>query len=107
GDGRRVVVYKMGRFSRNAGDGYGMINQLKKLSIEPQAIEQSNYEDYQQYIDGGFAVLRNLPKAFGGTDLRQKQHLSGSIFHEKLVFEEKNYRTIEPNALLELIALSS
>ena len=67
----------------------------------------SNDEDYQQYIDGGFAVLKNLPKAFRDADLRQKQHLIGSIFPEKLVFEEKTYRTIESNAILELIALNN
>lgn len=31
---------KWDRFSRNAGDAYGMINTLNKLKIEPQAIEQ-------------------------------------------------------------------
>ncbi len=31
---------KWDRFSRNAGDAYGMINQLKKLGVDPQAIEQ-------------------------------------------------------------------
>src|SRR5436190_21572901 len=28
------------RFSRNAGDAYGMISQLNRLGVEPQAIEQ-------------------------------------------------------------------
>ncbi|MEO6830930.1 MAG: recombinase family protein [Chitinophagaceae bacterium] len=73
----------------------------KKVSL------QSNDEDYQRYIDGGFAVLKNLPKAFRDADLRQKQHLIGSIFPEKLVFEEKSYRTVEANVILELIALPS
>jgi site-specific DNA recombinase len=35
-----LLFTKWDRFSRNAGDAYGMINQLKKLRIEPQAIEQ-------------------------------------------------------------------
>jgi len=30
----------MGRFSRNTGDAYGMIEVLRKLGVEPQAIEQ-------------------------------------------------------------------
>lgn len=35
-----LLFTKWDRFSRNAGDAYGMINQLKKLGVEPQAIEQ-------------------------------------------------------------------
>ena len=31
---------KWDRFSRNAGDAYQMINILRKLGVEPQAIEQ-------------------------------------------------------------------
>lgn len=35
-----LLFLKWDRFSRNAGDAYGMINQLAKLGVEPQAIEQ-------------------------------------------------------------------
>src|SRR5205814_6287700 len=35
-----LIFTKWDRFSRNAGDAYGMINQLNKLGVEPQAIEQ-------------------------------------------------------------------
>ncbi len=35
-----LLFTKWDRFSRNAGDAYGMINQLQKLQVEPQAIEQ-------------------------------------------------------------------
>jgi site-specific DNA recombinase len=35
-----LLFLKWDRFSRNAGDAYGMINQLKKLNVEPQGIEQ-------------------------------------------------------------------
>lgn len=35
-----VLFTKWDRFSRNAGDAYHMINVLKKMGIEPQAIEQ-------------------------------------------------------------------
>lgn len=36
----KVLFTKWDRFSRNAGDAYQMINTLRKLGIEPQAIEQ-------------------------------------------------------------------
>ena len=35
-----VLFLKWDRFSRNAGDAYFMINVLRKLGVEPQAIEQ-------------------------------------------------------------------
>ena len=35
-----VLFLKWDRFSRNAGDAYQMINLLRKMGIEPQAIEQ-------------------------------------------------------------------
>ncbi len=35
-----LLFLKWDRFSRNAGDAYGMINQLSRLGVEPQAIEQ-------------------------------------------------------------------
>ena len=35
-----LLFTKWDRFSRNAGDAYGMINQLRKLGVDPQAIEQ-------------------------------------------------------------------
>ena len=35
-----VLFLKWDRFSRNAGDAYQMINTLRRLGVEPQAIEQ-------------------------------------------------------------------
>ena len=35
-----ILFMKWDRFSRNAGDAYQMINLLRKLGVEPQAIEQ-------------------------------------------------------------------
>lgn len=35
-----ILFTKWDRFSRNAGDAYQMINLLRKLGVEPQAIEQ-------------------------------------------------------------------
>ncbi len=35
-----IIFTKWDRFSRNAGDAYGMINLLRSLGVEPQAVEQ-------------------------------------------------------------------
>lgn len=40
GKANLLIFLKWDRFSRNAGDAYGMINQLNKLGVEPQAMEQ-------------------------------------------------------------------
>jgi site-specific DNA recombinase len=37
---RSGAFTKWDRFSRNAGDAYQMINILRKVGVEPQAIEQ-------------------------------------------------------------------
>lgn len=35
-----ILFLKWDRFSRNAGDAYQMISILRKLGVEPQAVEQ-------------------------------------------------------------------
>ena len=35
-----ILFLKWDRFSRNAGDAYQMISMLRKLGVEPQAVEQ-------------------------------------------------------------------
>jgi site-specific DNA recombinase len=40
GKANLLLFLKWDRFSRNTGDAYGMIGQLNKMGIEPQAIEQ-------------------------------------------------------------------
>jgi site-specific DNA recombinase len=40
GKANLLLFLKWDRFSRNAGDAYGMISQLNRLGIEPQGIEQ-------------------------------------------------------------------
>ncbi|MEA3426708.1 MAG: recombinase family protein [Bacteroidota bacterium] len=40
GSGHLLLFTKWDRFSRNAGDAYQMISTLRKLGIEPQAVEQ-------------------------------------------------------------------
>lgn len=38
--GSIILFTKWDRFSRNAADAYGMISRLRKLGVEPQAVEQ-------------------------------------------------------------------
>lgn len=52
-------------------------------------------------------LFRQLPKFFTGADLWGKQLIVGSIFPDKLIFEEKKYRSIRENGLLTLMCSPS
>ena len=52
-------------------------------------------------------LFRNLPEFFTNADLKAKQQIVGSIFPERLVFEEKQYRTTRENEVLRLMCNTS
>lgn len=52
-------------------------------------------DDYGQYINGGIDLIRNMSGFFANADLQAKQQLIGSIFPEKLIFENNTYRTTQ------------
>ncbi len=91
----------------SAAEYRGIKNQLQP---EIEVLERkrigilSTDEDYQHYIDKGFDLLRNIDKHFVEADLAGKQHIIGSIFSEKLIFEKNGYRTTKENPVLALIA---
>jgi site-specific DNA recombinase len=68
------------------------ITELKKT--------ESGFEEYCRY---GISLLSNLPYYYSNATLEGKQKLLGSIFPEKLIFENGNYRTTKPNELLALL----
>ena len=57
-------------------------------------------------MEYGFSLIQHLDKYYDTADLAVKQKMIGSIFPEKLVFEDKTYRTANPNALLFIITLN-
>ncbi len=61
-------------------------------------------DDYQQYLDKGMPMLQNIDKHWLAADLASKQHIVGSIFPEKLIFEKNSYRTKDAHPVLDLIA---
>jgi site-specific DNA recombinase len=66
--------------------------QIEKLSrkiTEYTAIE----EGYKTFVEDGFGVLKNLPDTYARGDLSTKQQIISSIFPEKLIFENNQYRT--------------
>ena len=64
----------------------------------------TDYGEQQRYIDKGRTILVNAVWHYENGDLDAKQKIIGSMFPSKLIFEKNDYRTIEPNPILELIA---
>ena len=60
----------------------------------------------RKYLDYGFALIRNLGKYYGESTLEVKQKIIGSIFPEKLIFSNNNYRTAKSSKLLSLITMN-
>ena len=80
-----------------------IIPQIESLERSKVALLTSE-DDYQQYLDKGIPLLKYIDKHWLAADLAGKQHIVGSIFPEKLIFEQNSYRTVEENAVLKLIA---
>jgi site-specific DNA recombinase len=90
----------------SASEYKGIKNQLipEVESLERKKIGiLSTNDDYQKYLDKGFSLLKNIDKHFVEADLAGKQHIIGSIFVEKLIFENNHYRTTKENEAIALI----
>lgn len=59
--------------------------------------------DFMKYMTYGCSVLSNLRQCYDTADLDTKQKLIGSIFPEKLVFENGSYRTTKESEMLRLL----
>ena len=55
------------------------------------------------YVKYGFSLLENLAEYYLKADIAVKRKLIGSIFPEKLVYEDNNYRTTQINEVLSLL----
>lgn len=59
-------------------------------------------EDHIEWIENDFPVLYNISKRYEEADIEDKQAIIGSVFSEKLIFEEDQYRTTQPNTIQTL-----
>ena len=67
----------------------------------------NDYEnDTKRFIDYGLHLLKNLGSFFNKASVFTKQKMLSSIFKQKLVFEDKKYRTPILNKGIELISES-
>lgn len=81
----------------------------KKLEQEINEIDnrlselKESEDDCMEYVQFGFKLLSQLSKCYNNSELLVKRKIIGSIFPEKLIFEEKKYRTTQPSAVLSLL----
>lgn len=74
------------------------------MELEKKKREISSLDfNLSEYMTSALEIVENLPKYFTRADLKAKQQLIGSVCPEKLIFENKSYRTNRVNEVLALI----
>jgi len=74
---------------------------LKELLL--QCGLKSLPNDFSSYLSYGFSLVGNLSHYYSNADVKTKKKLIGSIFPEKIYFENNSYRTTKMNAVIELL----
>jgi site-specific DNA recombinase len=77
----------------------GMVNELSKEKVNLESVDSN----YIEYLSKGVEVLKSIDKSYQAADLAIKQKIIGSIFPEKLIFENNKYRTNRINSVVGLI----
>lgn len=75
-----------------------------KLKREKTGLELSD-SSYGKYLKQNISMLRNMDQYFEKASLEIKQKIIGSMFPEKLVFENNQYRTKRVNEVIGLILM--
>ena len=81
---------------------------LKKLNgitdlLNRKAELEAKDSNFMQYVNYGFSLLKNLDKYYLKSNIAVKQKIISSIFPEKLIYQDKKYRTTEINEALSLL----
>jgi len=79
-------------------------NTIEEL-ITKKSLMVSGENNPKEYLNSAFLILMNLDKAYAMATLEIKNHILGSIFSGKIVFENKKCRTTELNQVLSLITI--
>ncbi len=76
--------------------------EIQKLVNKQLSLTQLD-ENLSDYLIPVVDLLRHLPEYYQNASLNTKQQLIGSIYPEKLIFENKAYRTTTLNEVIALI----
>jgi site-specific DNA recombinase len=76
--------------------------ELEKMNREEMQIRQG-IENYDTKIDECLDLLLNLDKYYNAKNTEVKQKIIGSVFPEKLFFQDNEYRTTKLNEAVEIL----
>lgn len=75
------------------------INQLATGKMQFQFIDT----DYKNYLGYGFNLLENIDKFYSEADLEIKDKLISSVFPDRLIYQNGNYRTNGTDNIISLL----
>lgn len=74
--------------------------------IRRKANLSSGQQDFREHLKLGATILRNLDKFYEKATLSEKQLIIGSVFPEKLIFENGKFRTNRMNEAIALMCMN-
>ncbi|MFZ5515159.1 MAG: recombinase family protein [Candidatus Zhuqueibacterota bacterium] len=75
---------------------------IRELKIKISELEMQD-SNYMKYVEYSFSLLGDLEGYYKKADVEVKDKIVSSIFPEKLIYEEKKYRTPKVNEVLSLL----
>lgn len=77
-------------------------NEIERLTVEQNRLNKKN-QDFTEQINFCVYLFSNIDKHYKVSNTEVKQKIISSIFPEKLIFENKEYRTTAINEIVKLI----
>jgi site-specific DNA recombinase len=81
----------------------GRYRQKENDLIMDITLKKASDTNFKKYIGYGFTLISNLDQHFSRSPLEVQQKIIGSIFPEKLVYENKTYRTKRLNEVIRVL----
>jgi site-specific DNA recombinase len=85
---------------------YEIEEAISKLGVEETKLREG-IENYNGLVEDSLDIVQNLDKYYISKGTESKQRIVGSIFPEKLVFENNEYRTPRINKGVLLLCRGS
>ncbi|RRQ46559.1 hypothetical protein DTW91_04760 [Chryseobacterium sp. SC28] len=77
-------------------------DELYRLESQKQELEME-HNDFMVMVQYSFGMLKDLGSYYEKSEMEVRHKILGSIFPEKLIYENGNYRTAEINSVVPLI----
>ncbi|HEX8277411.1 MAG TPA: recombinase family protein [Segetibacter sp.] len=77
-------------------------NQKNEYLVKKETLKNLP-DDFSKYLTYGFSLIGNLSHYYTNAEVKTKKKIIGSIFPEKIFFENNSYRTTKINSVIELL----